>query len=100
MPGHDRTGPQGNGPRTGRGLVTTRGDDQAHNLTGEFCQRRRRRQRMGDVCEERSYGRRRGDMESGRGFSARQNMQGKRGMKRGNHFQGKGRNRMGQQTLD
>lgn len=94
MPRYDQTGPQGNGPRTGRGMGIRRAE-QALNSDGETCKRMRRRQRMRNACEEGSDCNRNGNRVAGKGRRAEQNMQGAQGMRRRNNSQGQGSNAMG-----
>lgn len=96
MPRYDKTGPQGNGPRTGRGMGLSRGEDQSRMSDGESWKRIRRRQRMRNACEEGPNCNRRGNAGAGNGRRAGQNVQGSQGMRRRNNVQGQGRNTVGQ----
>lgn len=91
MPRYDKTGPQGNGPRTGRGMgLPTRMSDSSS------CKRIRRRQRMRNACEEGPNCNRRGNAGAGNSRRAGQSVQGSQGMRRRNNVQGQERNAVGQ----
>lgn len=96
MPRYDKTGPQGNGPRTGRGMGLSRGEDQTHMSAGESCKRLRRRQRMRNACEEEPNCNRRCNSGAGNSRRAGQSVQGSQGMRRRNNVQGQERNAVGQ----
>ncbi|PFG58016.1 dinitrogenase iron-molybdenum cofactor [Vibrio sp. ES.051] len=66
---------QGNGPRTGRSMGLSRGEEQTRMNDDESCKRIRRRQRMRNVGEEGPNCNRRGNAEAGNGRGAGQGVQ-------------------------
>lgn len=86
MPGYDKTGPMGNGPKTGRGMA----NHQEQNGTGQQCNRMRRRRNMGDGSGGRNCG---GKLGAGRG-------QGKKRRMCSKQETGKGCQRVGQKALE
>ncbi|NAW69725.1 hypothetical protein CAG54_10400 [Vibrio sp. V27_P1S3P104] len=96
MPRYDKTGPQGNGPRTGRSMGLSRGEEQTRMRDGESCKRIRRRQRMRNACQDGPNCNRRDNAGVGNGRRAGQNVQGSQGMRRRTPVQGQGRNAVGQ----
>jgi len=98
MPRYDKTGPQGNGPRTGCGMGLGRREDQIRISDDESsCKRIRRRQRIRNVSEERVNCNRRG-RHAGTGNCQRagQNVQGSQRIRQRINVQGQGRNAVGQ----
>ncbi len=85
MPRNHKTGPQSNGPRTGRGMGLNRGGVQPRYSGDGSCKRMNRRMRNG--FEEGPNCNRRGNAVTRNELRARQNMHGSQGRK----FIGQGR---------
>ncbi|PJC86719.1 hypothetical protein CSW98_06925 [Vibrio sp. HA2012] len=93
MPGYDKTGPMGNGPKTGRGLGVNVTDNQVNGDNTSQCKRMRQRRNIQDGFGGRGCGRRQG-AGSGRGQSRNQEMN--VGMGPGRNCTAQGRKGMGQ----
>ncbi len=94
MPGYDKTGPMGNGPKTGRGLgVSVADNNQEQNGNVLQCNRMRRRRNMQDGTGGRRCGRRQG---AGVGKGQGRNQEMNAGMGQGRNRAAQGRKGMGQ----